>query len=227
MSSEARSPSRGSAYVLVLGCLVVLTTLGMALVRVGQSERKMGESEYFGQQALNAAESGLAVATARLLAGLGALEVGVAFGSETVGSSRRESRFELEAPEALSFRQCHACLESVDQLGKADYRLASAGEFVVLDVEGLRVKRLGRATVSATLTLQPWPVAGGEETIASDTCALDVLERAREHVEAELHPPGCRWSSLVTAVSAVDPVTGSACTVRLATCVLVGDWRLR
>lgn len=227
MRPEGRSPSRGSAYVLVLGCLVVLSTIGLALVRVGQTERQMGESEYFRQQALNAAESGLAVATAQLLAGLEAPEARVDFGAETVGSSLRESRFELEPPEPLGMRRCHSCLETVDELGKAEYRLASAGELVVRDVEGLRVKRLARATVSATLTIQPWPVAGGEGPVGSDTCALDVLERARQHVEAELHPQGCRWSSRETTVTAVDPVTGSACTVRLATCVLISDWRLR
>lgn len=69
MSSRRHGAEAGSAYVLVLLSLVVLTTLGLALASVTTTEMQIGQSERVITRAFYAAEGGVALATARALIG--------------------------------------------------------------------------------------------------------------------------------------------------------------
>jgi Tfp pilus assembly protein PilX len=57
----------GSAYVIALLALVVLTILGLALALVTQSELQIGSNERVVNRVFYAADSGIGVATARAL----------------------------------------------------------------------------------------------------------------------------------------------------------------
>lgn len=57
----------GSAYIVVLLVLVVLTILGLSLALVTQTERQIGTSEKTIQRVFSSAESGVALAVAKAL----------------------------------------------------------------------------------------------------------------------------------------------------------------
>ena len=62
-----RAPESGSAYIVALLALVVLTILGMGLALITQTEMQVGANERVVQRVFYAADSGLADATSRLL----------------------------------------------------------------------------------------------------------------------------------------------------------------
>lgn len=61
------APARGSAYVVTLLALVVLTILALSLTLVTQSEMQIGTNERIVQRIFYAADSGIAATTARAL----------------------------------------------------------------------------------------------------------------------------------------------------------------
>ncbi|MEM7048751.1 MAG: PilX N-terminal domain-containing pilus assembly protein [Acidobacteriota bacterium] len=63
----ARRNQRGSAYVIVLLVLVVLSILGLSLALVTQTERQIGSNEKTLQRLFYAAESGIGVAVSKAL----------------------------------------------------------------------------------------------------------------------------------------------------------------
>ena len=70
MRSLPRSTPRqnGSAYILTLLTLVILTIVGLSLALVTQTERQLGANEQIIQRVFYAANSGTAMATANVLA---------------------------------------------------------------------------------------------------------------------------------------------------------------
>src|SRR5262249_14397393 len=66
-SIPCRRGEAGSAYMIVIGALAVLSTIGLALIAVTQTEFQIGGSERVNNRVFYAADSGIAVATARAL----------------------------------------------------------------------------------------------------------------------------------------------------------------
>jgi hypothetical protein len=62
-----RRAEAGSAYMIAISALAVLTTIGLALIAVTQTELQIGASERVANRVFYAADSGIAVATARAL----------------------------------------------------------------------------------------------------------------------------------------------------------------
>lgn len=70
MTSPTRvhtEPQRGSAYIVTLLALVVLTILALSLTLITQSEMQIGVNERIIQRVFYAADSGIAATTARAL----------------------------------------------------------------------------------------------------------------------------------------------------------------
>jgi Tfp pilus assembly protein PilX len=65
--SEHRTSERGSAYIIALMALVVLSILGLGLALITQTEMQIGAAEVTQQRVLYAADSGVSRATARAL----------------------------------------------------------------------------------------------------------------------------------------------------------------
>lgn len=63
----ARGSERGSAYVLALLTLLVVSVLGLSLVYITQTEMEIGSNERTLERTFYAADSGLAIAAARVL----------------------------------------------------------------------------------------------------------------------------------------------------------------
>ena len=62
-----RRGEQGSAYIVVLLVLLVLTTLALSLIFVSLTEMRIGANERTGQRNLAAAEAGVGMALARML----------------------------------------------------------------------------------------------------------------------------------------------------------------
>jgi hypothetical protein len=67
MSPHRRSRESGSAYIVALLVLVVLSLIGLALALITQSEQQLGSNELQAQRAFYGAESGIQLAIARVL----------------------------------------------------------------------------------------------------------------------------------------------------------------
>lgn len=63
----ARGSERGSAYVLALLTLLVVSVLGLSLVYITQTEMEIGSNERTLERTFYSADSGLAIAAARVL----------------------------------------------------------------------------------------------------------------------------------------------------------------
>lgn len=153
----------GSAYMMALLVLVVLTILGLALVLVTQSEMSIGSNELTLQRTFYEAESGVAIATARVL----------------VNNDYRAATFELDEPGAgplgasllgfkseihlapvvpLSDAPCNLCeINNAGTYNEKAYRninnviTSTATRRTALDPTPLAQK-----TVSAMVQVQPW-----------------------------------------------------------------------
>jgi Tfp pilus assembly protein PilX len=67
MRRVATSPQAGSAYLIVLLVLVVLTIVGLSLVAITQTEMQIGSNERVTNRTFYSADAGIGVATARVL----------------------------------------------------------------------------------------------------------------------------------------------------------------
>ncbi len=228
---RAREPERGGAYLLALAVVVVLSGLGIVLSETAASERRLGAADRDRVQALNAAESGLALATAGLLAGQSPVTGGVEFGTVRSSGAVRSSRALADEPVVRAVGRCETCAAPSESPGRVSYALSAEGE-VVLRGRG-EVERpariIARAGVEALVTLQPWPRPGssaGSEA-GGPPCSPEQRRRVYDVLARELHPEACRFAPLRLAVEGLDGETRRVCRVLLPVCVLLTDWKER
>jgi len=153
----------GSAYLMALLVLVVLTIIGLALVLVTQSEMSIGSNERTLQRVFYDADSGIAIATARVLvnndhravtltlpeAGTGALGVSIL---------PFQSELHLAPVVPLSDAPCNLCeLNNAGTYNERAYRKITD----VITVTATRRTAtdptpLAQKTISAMIEVQPW-----------------------------------------------------------------------
>jgi hypothetical protein len=154
-----RRGERGSAYLIALFVLVALTVLGLALVFITQTESQIGANERTVQRVFYAAESAIAIATARVL----------------VANDHRPATFTLAeagVAEVLNFRNqlriaavipiydapCNLC--EINNAGtyneKAYRRINNAITVTATRLGGPEDRRLAQKTIASMLDLQPW-----------------------------------------------------------------------
>jgi hypothetical protein len=124
MSSPKHRAEAGSAYVLVLLSLVVLTTLGLALASVTTTEMQIGQSERVITRAFYATEGGIALATARALnaAIYGSQQFSVRHEQWDGANSQKVNRgFRIDTSPFFPLRSqpCDWCI--VNETGTGDY----------------------------------------------------------------------------------------------------------
>lgn len=220
---------RGSAYLLAMTVLIVLTGLGIVLSGIGLTERRLASADGEYLEAVNAANSGLAIATARLLAGEEPEELEIVLAiSRWIGSIRTD-RVTIAQPTLLAVVLCRACDSEGGEWARVSYRVAASGQREVwrLSSSSAGSRVLARAAVGATVTLQPWPAPGAAPSSPggdAGLCAPEAYARAHERLTRELYTPGCRFASTAFDVRTADASTGAICSIRLPVCVLLTDW---
>lgn len=232
MSGARRPPiERGGAYLLALTALLVLTGVGIALSGIALLERRLGTADQEQLQALNAADSGLALAAARLLAGAGSDELELVFGTTRAAGVVRSSRVRVRAPVLVAASPCASCDPAV---GRVSYALAALGERVLWPGRSSRFvpRAVARVAVEATLTLQPWPIPGSPSPARGGPaigppCAPETRARLRAQLVGELNPTACSFGPGPLAVRVRDAESGSTCVVRIPVCALLTGWRER
>lgn len=191
MPSRSRFPGArprgelGSAYIIVLLVLVVLTILGLSLALVTQTERQIGTSEKTIQRVFSSAETGIALAVAKAL---------VLPDHRGMRLELRESRTRVDggADHSLATRSlllrhdvqtsvlrpildapCNLC--QINSGGSADLPFKEINHSLVSTAtrRGWRSGSdpddagvIGRQQISLMVELQPWP---GLTTTLSDT----------------------------------------------------------
>ncbi len=154
-----RAQQRGSAYLLTLLALVVLTIIGLSLSVITQTEMQIGANERTVQRVFYAADSGISVAIARALN---------AFQYQSITYSLRDA----DTPVALDLRQdvdispflpiltspCNLCeINRGGQYGAQNYhRVNHAVTVVATRRGGPNNTVLAQKTVSAMVDVMPW-----------------------------------------------------------------------
>jgi Tfp pilus assembly protein PilX len=154
-----RDRQRGSAYLITLLALVVLTIIGLSLSVVTQTEMQIGANERTVQRIFYAADSGISVATARALN---------AFKYESIAYELRDA----DTPLALNLRQdidispflpilsspCNLCeINRAGQYGAQNYYRVNHAVTVVATRRGGPAETvLAQKTVSAMVDVMPW-----------------------------------------------------------------------
>jgi hypothetical protein len=160
---------RGSALLLALVVLLTVTMLGLSLTLVTDMERRLGANQRGLEQALWAAESGLALAAARVLTandlGAVAVDLGPALGTPGSGRGLLRNRAEVASVRPLLSAPCGLCQIN----GAGSYSEGGGMHRVHLAIEGVgsRVALSGDSTpvlrrVEVTLDLEPWVLPGAE-----------------------------------------------------------------
>jgi len=158
-----RPPSHrqsGSAYVIALLALIVLTVLGLALALVTQSELQIGGNERVVNRVFYAADSGIGAATARAL--VSANYTGLTFSmldpvsgtSLAINNNVTTSPFYpiLDAP-------CNLCeINNQGTYSEKAYRRINHAVTSVADRRGaaLGTDVIAQKTLSAMVEVQPW-----------------------------------------------------------------------
>lgn len=147
----------GSAYVIALLVLLILSAVGLSLVFITQTEMEIGANERGIQRVFYAADGGMAIATARVL----------------VANDYRPAVFDLPEPGAtLAIRNvldlaavvplydapCNLCeINNAGTYQEKAYRKINNAITVRAERRaGRNGRQLGAKTIAAMLELQPW-----------------------------------------------------------------------
>ena len=151
-------PQRGSAYLVTLLALVVLTIVGLSMSLLTQTEMQIGANERTVQRVFYAADSGISAATARAV---------MTFDY----SPRTYDLKDDDTPAALNLRQevdvspfvplltspCNMCeINRAGQYGTQSYYRVNHGVTVTATRRGLNDEVLAQKSLSAMVDVQPW-----------------------------------------------------------------------
>lgn len=176
-----RAAREGSAYIVVLLVLAVLTVIGLALVMVAQTEMQIGTNERVATRTLYAADAGIGVAVARVLvnndhtATTVVLREGVTAGALNAGQRLELSPFHpiLDAPCNLcSINQGQDFLEVNHAVAVTSSRVFWRG-----DEPGDDAPRQASKTLGVMIEIQPWQMTS--ESVESLNLDADELKQIR------------------------------------------------
>jgi Tfp pilus assembly protein PilX len=173
-----RDRQRGSAFIITLMVLVVLTILGLSLAFVTSGEQQVGANERLISRVFYAADSGIAIATARLL----------------VNNDPRAATFKLPADGGVASAQLRNEVELQPVIPLYDLRCdlcASANG------TGYNQRLLSKA--SNAIRVQGRRVVGVSETIIGRKNIEVMLEVTPQEVTTDAYKPAekVRQSSLI------------------------------
>jgi hypothetical protein len=176
---ETRAGERGSAYIVALLALVVLSILGLGLALITQTEMQIGAAEVTQQRALYAADSGISRATARAI---GKYDCNAIPGTDfvmvdqdlTTAMASSNLREEIATSPTLPILEapCNLCMVNAaggsQQEGKQSYfQITHALSAEATRFRGTSTEPLAVRAVSSFFTLEPFPKLGDCWALAS------------------------------------------------------------
>lgn len=167
----------GSAYMIVLLVLVVLTILGLSLVLITKSEMEIGSNERTIQRTFYEADSGVAAAVVRLLVSndhravtLQHDEAGAVLGFQT--------KIDLAAVVPLTDAPCNLC--EINNAGtyneRAYRRIANLINSRATRVNPAVTEPLGHKLISTMIEVQPWKSSPSDYVALTEPEALQKIK---------------------------------------------------
>ena len=163
----------GSAYLIVLLVLVVLTILGLSLVLITKSEMEVGANERGIQRVFYDADSGVAIAAARLLVANDHRATTVTL-DEAGAVLNFKSRIDLAPVVPLADAPCNLCeINNAGTYNERAYRRINN----LINSRATRVTTdepnpLGHKLISTMLEIQPWKSSPEDYAALTDSEAL-------------------------------------------------------
>jgi Tfp pilus assembly protein PilX len=159
-AARPRRRQAGSAYVIALLALVVLTILGLALALVTQSEMQVGANERLINRVFYAADSGIAVAVAHALVKNDYDERTFAVPDSASGALvQLRNEVELSQFYPLLDAPCNLCeINERGSYGASAYRKINHGVTSTASRRSLdpAAEAVAMKRVSAMVEVQPW-----------------------------------------------------------------------
>jgi Tfp pilus assembly protein PilX len=115
---QAHRGEAGSAYILALMALVVLTILGLALAFITQTEVQIGANEKTANRTFYAADAGIEVSAAQALASNRYSPTTIVLNQTTVGEARAADRIRISQMTTVSRSFCDWCPQNYQGLPK-------------------------------------------------------------------------------------------------------------
>jgi Tfp pilus assembly protein PilX len=159
------SGQSGSAYILTLMALLVLTVLGLALALVTQTEMLVGANEKKVNRTFYSADSGLAIAAAEALASGRYTASTVILNHTQAGLNNVADRVQVSPLVPVLTVRCDWCPandDGVPKFFKVEHAVTSTAERIAWTGLGsgpppANATLVGRKTLSAMFEFQPWP----------------------------------------------------------------------
>ncbi len=182
-----RSPrprETGSAYIVTLLALVVLTILALALAMVTQTEVQVGANEKTINRTFYAADSGLGVAAAEALTSGRYSGLTVILNKTTVGGYSIADKVTISSFVPILTVRCDWCPaneDGVPKFWKVNHAVTAYAKRIGWKGSGdppddpAQVTLLGQKTLSAMYEFQPWPTPP-VESLPTDPAALQQVK---------------------------------------------------
>lgn len=163
---------RGSAYLLILLAMVVMTIVGLSLSLVTQTERLLGANDRITQRLFYAADSGTAVSTARVLAQNDHEEVVFELNRDTAaGGMSVTERVNTSRLHPILASPCNYCeINQGSRFYNVNHAITSAAERIGWQGDGpppVDARVIARKTVAEMVALQPWQITLGGDILPS------------------------------------------------------------
>lgn len=155
---ETRRAERGSAYILALLVLVILTLIGLSLAVMTSTELQLGASERVLQRVFYSADWGMDASAARALAmaDYSAKEYTVPE-SDNFGAFNFRSEVDVSAFFPILASACNLCeINNVGQYGEKNYYQVTHAVSSSADRVGGVDTSTAEKTLASMLDVQPW-----------------------------------------------------------------------
>jgi hypothetical protein len=171
-----RSSEAGSAYVITLLALVVLTILALSLALVTQTEVQVGANEKTVNRTFYAADSGLGISVAEILANHDYGGKTVILNKVSVGAGTNVAdRVTISPVVQINQYPCNWCPQNQggQQFFVTTYAVSSSAQRIAWGDSGdppADAKVLGQKTVRGMIEVQPWKPQ--TDAVTTDPAAL-------------------------------------------------------
>lgn len=164
VTAGGRKGERGSAYIVALLALVLLTILGLSLVLITQTEVQIGANERTVSRTFYAADSGLAVAAAQALASGDYTAPSFTINQERAGGiGNLADIVEVSPTVPLTAVRCNWCPANDDGTPKffrVTHAVTAESARLAWSTSGAPpddATVLGQKTLSVMFEFEPWP----------------------------------------------------------------------
>lgn len=158
MSPRRADRSAGSVYLIALFVLLALTLIALGLSFVTQTEMMIGANERIIQRTFYAAESGVAMATARILVSHDKSSESILMDDASSTAAEVRTRIDLAPVYPLADPPCEYCQINNDgEYRSRAYRRVNHGVTVQATLVGPNDELVAQKRLSDMIDVQPWP----------------------------------------------------------------------